>query len=59
MKAFKIPFAKEIVEKRRFGAKKLKVGDTTVVDCSTGYFFPASLSIESSPKMTSGRKRSR
>ena len=38
MKVFKIPYAKEIVEKRCFGTKKLKVGDTTTVDRATGSF---------------------
>ena len=43
MKAFKIPIAKEITEKRRSGAKKLKVGDTTAIDCAISGSIPASV----------------
>ena len=58
MKGFKIPSAKEIAEKRRL-EKKLKVGDTSVVDYVTSGAVPSTAPTESSPKMMSSRKRVR
>ena len=58
MKGFKIPSAKEITKKRRPG-KKLKVGDTLVVDRVTSGAAPSTGSTESSPKTTTSRKRIR
>ena len=59
MKIFKITSAKEIAENRWSRVKKLKVGDTSDVDCLTGSSVAASRSIESSPKTTPGRQRAR
>ena len=58
MKGFKIPSAKEIAEKRRSG-KKLKVGDTSVVDHVTSSAANSTTLTESSPKTMSGWKRVR
>ena len=54
MKDFKIPSAKEIAERRR-PKKKLKVGDTSVVNRVTSGVTPPTALTESSPKTTSGR----
>ena len=52
IKGFKIPSAKEIVERRKSSGKR-KVGDTSVVDHSTGGVAAATSSLaESSLKTT-------
>ena len=59
MKGFKIPSANKIAKKRRSGAKKLKVGDTSAIDRVTSGLVATSVSIESSPKTVLGHKRDR
>ena len=59
MKAFKIPSAKEIAKKRRSGENKLKVGDTSAIDCVIGSSVAALGSTKLSPKTTLGWKRAR
>ena len=57
MRAFKIPLAMEIAEKRKSRAKKLKMGDTSAIDCSTGSIVVVSSLTKSSPKTMPSWKR--
>ena len=59
MKAFKIPSAKKIAEKRKSGVNKLKMGDTTTVDRVIGGTVATSGLTESSLKTTPSWKRAR
>ena len=59
MKEFKIPTAKEIEARKKFRAKRLKVSDTSTIDCSIGGAVVASGLVELSLKMTLSRKRAR